>query len=163
MRRIGWIVAGAITLALVAGPAAAGDQSPPDLDLRYRGKHAQHGNMSSFCWSGDGVGQCGDGPYSFPPAVQVKAGNSLRIRMRTSEQPRRFRIYRYHELDENGAPVGDAKRVPRDLRKVWRDGKLVAWDALFHLYTKDKHYYLSVDTVWFRGDASYEFHVQTKE
>jgi hypothetical protein len=83
--------------------------------------------------------------------------------MRISERPDAFRLTRYHELDEDGQPAGEGKRVPRELRKVWKNGKLVAWDALFHLYTKDRHYYLTVDALWPRGDAAYEFHVQTKE
>jgi hypothetical protein len=162
MRRITWIVAGVLTLALSAGAAGAGDQSPPELDLRSRGEHLQNGQLWSYCWSFNGGSGCGDGVHGYPPSRLVERAQALRIRMRISERPDAFLLTRHHELDEEGQPIDDGKRVRRDLKKVWRNGKVVAWDAVFRLFAKDKHYYLTADTRWSRGDAAYDFHVKTK-
>lgn len=64
-------------------------------------------------------------------------------------------------VNENGYPVGPARRPVVSLRPVKQDGRTVAWDAFFELNRVDRHYYLSAFGLWEEGNASYNFHVKT--
>jgi hypothetical protein len=137
--------------------------------LRSGGRNLQKGNLGSYCWSHwspgkGGTGICADADgFDFPSRVLVSAGDSVRIRLHHPEKPKRFDLFRWHEVDDDGQPVSAGERKFRKLRKVKRHGDVVAWDAVFTLRKRDRHYYLNAFVRWSQGDASYDFHVKTRE
>jgi hypothetical protein len=152
-----------LAAATLSTPASAGHHRPPKTSLFFKKERVQGGNLISYCWGGDGVSMCADGVPNYPKAVTVPDDSRLKIRIHRDEKPSGRSLYAYFEVDENEYPQGDAKRLPTKMTRVWRDGKVVAWDAHFTVWRKDAHYYIDLDTYWPQGDALHEFHVRTEE
>ena len=64
---------------------------------------------------------------------------------------------------------GWGRPLPKNLRRVERNGKTVAWDIVFRVVRPERDRYLGVDVVWDQvpgthssyGDMSWGFHVKT--
>ena len=169
-RTIVVLVAMALTLVALGGVAYSEDHRPPETVL-YKGKQElQTGRLGSYCWSTpSGPGRCVDvAELSYPAADSVRAGSMLHVRILKSQRPENFSISAYQKVDEWGFPVGRTTRLDTSLRRVVEDGRTVAWDVFFRVGEPGRHYYLNAFGEWGNGeggggDASYTFHVKTKD
>ena len=164
------VVLAALALVAFGGVAYSQDDRPPETVL-YKGHEAlQTGRLGSYCWSGaSGPGLCVDvAELRYPAADSVRAGSTLHVRILKSQRPEKFSISAYRKVDEWGFPVGRTTRLDTSLRRVVEDGRTVAWDVFFHVNEPGRHYYLNAFGRWESGgggggDASYTFHVKTKD
>ena len=127
-----------IFFLLVQAPASAHDHKPPKTVLMKGAKELQSGRLvEEYIWSypsRNGNSCITDEaalPFGFPQEVPtVAAGSTLKIRIYNSEPPRPFAL---QEVDRKGVPRGEGKDsyVEVLLKPVVRDGRTVAWDAVF--------------------------------
>jgi hypothetical protein len=150
------VVMAATTILGTAGAASAG---APMARLRQRDRVLDREAPYTYCWSGDGVGECGDGFPRYGRAKKVVVDRRIRIRFGYRRKPERLRITAYPRLDEDGNTDGRPRRLDRRLRPVYRDGEIRAWDAVFRVH-RERHFYLDVAGFWDRGDAFYAFHLK---
>jgi hypothetical protein len=151
------------------------DRHPPDTVLKQRSQILQSGLQGSYCWNyfveaeQFWVGNCTDYLPRYPAGDRVEAGSRLHIKIRKAQQPDRFSLYAYRDIDGDGFPTGDAQRLSTSLKRVVRDGKTVGWDVFFYVNRPDRHYYLDASGKWNHvrgskasyGDSSWYFHVKT--
>jgi hypothetical protein len=146
---------------------------PPKVVLMKGAKELQKGRYISYSWTNkDGLTVHADGVYSFRPAVSVRAGSRLHIRINKPQQPDKFRIVAYKGLNKQGWPIRKGRLfLDKTFRPVERDGKTVAWDVYFRVKRPDRHYYLETYEKWNEpaegtytsyGDALRTFHVKTR-
>lgn len=105
----------------------------------------------------------------FPETDSVAAGANLRVRIFKAQRPDSFFVAAYREVDENGEPAGEAQMLKRTLGRVVRDGKTVAWDAVFSVNRPSRDYYLISGGLWHDTEgcdadqfAYWSFHVKTR-
>ena len=156
-------------------PLSAHDHQIPDTVLMKGAKELQAGilvNESSWDWRvGDDLCENVSTFYStrFPETDSVAAGSKVRVRIFKSHRPDSFEIAAYRALDENGQPSGQGRLLNRSLERVVRDGKTVAWDAVFFVHRPDRDYYLISEGHWQDRHgcgadqyAYWSFHVKTR-
>jgi hypothetical protein len=187
-----FVLASALSVALVfaalavfAAEARASeasfDRNPPNAVLMKGDTAIQKGLGGSFCWSywneakdyWEGV--CADVAYAkktdlYPrQAVLVPAGSTLRIRLYKPQRPEAVQLVQGFKNNPQ-AFFGWGRPLPKNLRRVERNGKTVAWDIVFRVVRPERHRYLGVEVVWEQvpgthasyGDAAYTFHVKTR-
>ena len=168
MRRAAAALVVVASLALEV-PAAAHDHHPPGTKL-WIGGEGQLGQQGSYCWTRPSgpeqcVTGCADYVWSFPPPLVVGAGEErAELVLRTRHRPRRLSIRSWTELGEYGMPEGAGEKVPYDLKRDRRTGRIV-WIALMRLLVED-HLYLDAFGVWKdcegcggSQDSSWAFHL----
>ena len=164
------VIAATVALAAVGAlptSALSDDRRPPAAVLRAHGDALQVGTRGSYCWSystggGGGVGSCGDvAGYDWPRAARLNAPMGAAIRFHKPERAERLSLTAWRRVEEAGYPQGDAKRIRFVWRPTRRDGRIVAWDAVFTLWGSNRRYYIDAFGRWAEGDATYYFHVKT--
>lgn len=166
---------GLFWVLLAQGPAQAHDHRIPSTVLKKGAKELQAGTLvKESSWnrpSGDGLCENRSVIYRtrFPETDKVAAGAKLRVRVFKAQRPDSFEIAAYRTVDENGDPSGEARLLRRSLERVVRDGKTVAWDAVFSASRPARDYYLVSEGHWkdregCGGDqyAFWSFHVKTR-
>jgi len=169
------VVLGLLGVLLASGAAQAHDHQIPNTVLKKGAKELQAGllvNESSWNRSaGDGLCENQNTLYRtrFPETDKVAAGAKLRVRILKVQRPDSFGIAAYRAVDENGDPSGEARLLKRSLERVIRDGRTVAWDAVFSVKNPGRDYYLVSEGHWqdregCGGDqyAFWSFHVKTR-
>lgn len=165
-----------VLLLLAPGPAQAHDHRIPNTVLKKGAKELQAGTLvkeSSWHYP-TGENECTNETtwYStrFPETDSVAAGAKLRVRIFKAQRPASFLVAAYREIDENGNPSDQGRMLKRTLEPVVRDGKTVAWDAVFSVNRPDRDYYLVSEGHWQDKEgcgendqfASWSFHVKTR-
>ncbi len=180
VRRRTFVLLAAIAVTLVGivlvtqRPLSAHDHQIPDTVLMKGTKELQAGTrVVESSWdrpAGDNECVNVNAFYTtrFPETDRVAAGAKLRVRIVKSQRPDSFEIAAYRKVDENGAPSGQGRLLNRTLERVVRDGKTVAWDAIFSVNGADRDYYLISEGHWQDRDgcgadqfAYWSFHVKT--
>ncbi|HEX2294896.1 MAG TPA: hypothetical protein VHN37_06265 [Actinomycetota bacterium] len=127
------LLALAVTVALLPGPAPAHDHSAPDA-LLVTASDSGEGTNYTTTWStrrgdlcavlhGDGTGR-----YEEPPVTWVP-GTAIAVRFETRHRPARVAVTGYVAGDPlAGIPLIGGDPVPHELRKVEVDGKTM-WEA----------------------------------
>ena len=161
-------VLGALLLGLglalggALAPARALDGDPARAILKQDGRTLQKGKQGSYCWpTGPGEFTCADAVPSYPRVDRVAEGSKLRVRISESQKPRDLDLTAYRRVNANDVPVGDGQNLRYDWERVRRNGKTVAWEAVFRVGQPNRHYYLSAFGRWKKADASWDFHVKT--
>ena len=169
-RTIVVLVAMAIALLAFGGAAYSQDGRPPETVLYKGQQELQTGRLGSYCWfTPSGPARCVDAAeLRYPAADSVRAGSTLHVRILESQRPEKFSISAYRKVDEWGFPAGRTTRLGTTMRRVVEDGRTVAWDVFFRVNEPGRHYYLNAFGEWRNGeggggDASYTFHVKTKD
>ena len=152
------IVLGAVALVLYSQPAVAHDHQPPETVLMKGSKELQAGRLTDeyrwsypspsgkACWTDDATI-----PFAFPRSLPtVAAGSTLKVRVYKRHEPRPMVV---QEIDHEGQPRGE---VAANMRPVARDGKTVAWDAVFTVDRPDTVYSLLAEGHWQDRDCSVE-------
>ncbi len=164
-------LAGAVLVA--QRPVSAHDHRIPNTVLKKGAKELQAGTrVVESSWDRPSGNLCENVNtiYStrFPETDRVAAGSKLRVRIFKSQRPDSFKIAAYRTVDENGAPSGEARLLKRSLERVVRDGKTVAWDAVFFVNRPGRDYYLISEGHWQDREgcgadqfAYWSFHVKT--
>lgn len=167
-------LAGLILAGSFVSPAQAKHDEPPRGVLKA--PHSwQLGEFFAYCWShrdrGSNRGQsvCVDTfAHSYPEPDVTIAGAEARIRTWAPRRPRQFSIDIWREVDANGQPLGKSERLPFTFEPHRKDGRLVAYDAIFTLPAEPGEAYLTVFSAWNEierrdgfsdGDAFYDFHL----
>lgn len=176
---------GLIALALVAAlfgvaltaqsQAIAHDHAVPKTTLIKGKQDLQRGlKVGESSWNypaGDGlcVNETVAYSYRFPEADKVASGSKLRVRILNANRPDSFRLTAYRSIDADNIPTGTAQVLPRTLEPVFREGRRVAWDAVFSAEQPGRHYYLVAEGHWedregCGGDqyAFWSFHATTR-
>ncbi len=163
-------------------PAEAHDHVVPETVLKKGTQHLQVGRkVIESSWNRPaGENECVNmnviytfelpgGKFNYPEVDRVAAGSELRVRILKSQRPDSFSVAAYPRIDEKGNPSGEGRRLERKLERVVRDGKTVAWDAVFSVNRPSRDYYLITEGHWqdtqgCEGDqfAYWSFHVQTR-
>lgn len=177
---------GLLGVLLVAqGPAQAHDHRIPYTTLMKGKERLQVGRrVIDSRWSSPSGKECasvttyytfvlpGDA-FNYPELDRVAAGAELRVRISKPERPDSFRISAYPKIDEKGNPSGRRRALERTLERtlepVVRDGKTVAWDAVFSVERPSRNYYLIAEGHWRDVEgcgggqhAHWSFHVKTR-
>jgi hypothetical protein len=85
--------------------------------------------------------------FRFGPPVRVDIGlYPGKLRLLTSHKPR-LRILSWILLDGEKHPLGPPEEVPFELEPLSRNGRTLAWDALFRLAVLE-HRYIAVFARW---------------
>ena len=155
-------------------PVSAHDHQVPNTLLMKGAKELQAGTrvVESSWHQPSGPNECVNESviYStrFPETDRVAAGSKLRVRIFKSQRPDSFEIAAYRAVDENGEPSGEGRILNRSLERVVRDGKTVAWDAVFFVNRPGRDYYLISEGHWQDREgcgadqfAYWSFHVKT--
>jgi hypothetical protein len=166
---------GLFRVLLTQGAAEAHDHRIPDTVLKKGTKGLQAGLLvNESSWnrpSGDNECVNINTFYRtrFPELDRVAAGSKLRVRIFKAQRPDSFSVWAYEAVDENGEPVGEARVLKRTLERVVRDGKTVAWEAVFSGNRPKQDYYLVSGGLWqdregCGGDqfAYWSFHLKTR-
>ena len=167
----------AVTLSGVlaaSGQARAHDHVVPETVLKKGDRGLQAGTgviESSWVYpAGGGVCTSETAFYTFryPDVDRVAPGSALRVRVFKAQRPDSFEIGAYPKVDEKGQPEGRGRRLGSTLKPVVRDGKTVAWDAVFTVERPDRDYYLIGSGRWkdrqgcgMEQYAYWGFHVET--
>lgn len=164
----------AVVLVGAFVPAQAQHRKPPRVILKA--PHSwQRGVLGTHCWSwvdrgsDEGTGFCADAfGHSFPEPDTTAAGGRARFRMWAPRRPAEVSIMAWREVDGEGQPVGEGSEVPFVLRRHFKDGELVAFDAKFDLPDESGELYLWLFAKWEEiryphgrgeGDGSWDFHL----
>jgi hypothetical protein len=150
------IALGAVGVFLASEPASAHDHQPPTTVLMKGSKELQPGRLTDeyrwsypsrngkSCWTDDAVI-----PFAFPKSLPtVATGSTLKMRVYKGQEPRPLLI---QEIDRDGQPRGE---VDARMRPVVRDGKTVAWDAVFTVDRPNTVYRLLLEGHWQDRDCS---------
>ncbi|HEV2743032.1 MAG TPA: hypothetical protein VGV91_07760 [Rubrobacter sp.] len=150
------IVLGTVGVLLYSQPAVAHDHEPPKTVLMKGSKELQAGRLTDeyrwsypspngkVCWTDEATI-----PFAFPKSLPtVVAGSTLKVRVYKRHEPMSLLI---QEIDLQGQPRGE---VAAKMRPVVRDGKTVAWDAVFTVDRPNALYRLMVDGHWQDRDCS---------
>jgi hypothetical protein len=148
------LAAVAVTVTGYAMPAHAHDHRVPKTVLVKGQQQLQTGYLvNEYSWaypSGDGM--CANEQAflesRFPAARNVAADSKLRVRIFKIQRPGSFEIAAYRAVDNNGIPTGKGQLLPRTLKPVVRDGRTIAWDAIFYVTRPSRHYYLVDEGHW---------------
>ncbi len=167
------LVAAAAGLPWASSSAEAADHAPPKVVARTSERRLQRGVLGSYCWlshvSGDEYRrECIDREANFPAAARVDPGKRIRIRLKKAQKPE-VRIRVWHRLDGNGTPYGTGKRLDYKLKAHYKDGEIVARDAVISLPKSKMHFFLRVVGHWHDEegaggdqDAEYLFHLKSR-
>lgn len=169
-------VAGLVASVAVVSHAHAHDHRVPKTVLMKGKQEMQTGlKVGEYSWSypsgddGTCVAEQAVLETRFRTADEVAAKSKLRLKIFKSQRPDSFEIKAYRKVDENGLPVGVGRPLQRTLKPVVRDGKPVAWNAIFQVNRPSRHYYLVAEGHWkdkqgCRSEqfALWSFHVKTK-
>lgn len=152
------VILGAVGVFIHSQPAAAHDHEPPETVLMKGSKELQAGRLTDeyrwsypspngkVCWTDDATI-----PFAFPKSSPtVAAGSTLKVRVYKRHEPGSMLI---QEVDPEGEPRGE---VAAKMRPVVRDGKTVAWDAVFTVDRPNALYRLMVEGRWLDRDCSVE-------
>ena len=166
---------GLLGVLLAQGPARAHDDHlVPDTVLKKGAKELQAGTrVFESSWTRPSGDLCENESTiyrtRFPETDGVAAGSRLRVRISKAQRPDSFEIAAYRAVDSEGTPIGEGRMLNRTLDRVVRDGKTVAWDAVFSVNGPGRDYYLISEGHWQEregcgGDqyAFWSFHVQTR-
>lgn len=169
------VAAGLLGVLLVSGAALAHDHRIPETVLKKGIRDLQAGTrvMESSWNRPSGDNECLNESIiyrtRFPEVDRVTAGSKLRVRVSKAQRPDSFVVAAYRAVDENGQPVGEGRPLKRSLERVVRDGRTVAWDAVFSVHRPGRDYYLISEGHWkdregCGGDqfAFWGFHVKTR-
>jgi len=150
------VALGITGLLFLAGRANAHDHQPPKTALMKQSKELQAGRLTDeyrwsypsrngkACWTDDAFFG-----FAFPKDVPtVTAGSKLRVRIQKSHKPDSFSL---QEVDREGVPRGEVGVL---LKPVVRDGRTVAWDAVFAVERPDSVYRLLAEGHWRDRDCS---------
>jgi len=140
---------GLLVLAL-PGVAPAHDHRVPLALLRIHG-FPQRGRVISADWVARREAGCVEKErrkeMRFGPPVRVNIGlYPGRLRLLTRHRPR-LRILSWILLDGEKRPVGSPEEIPFELEPLARNGRTLAWDAVFDL-TVLEHRYIAVFARW---------------
>ena len=161
-------------LLLASGTARAHDHQIPNTVLKKGAKELQAGiSVFESNWERPSGDLCEHVSTfyrtRFPETDAVAAGSELRVRISKVQRPDSFVVAAYQTVDENGDPSGEARMLRRTLERVVKDGKTVAWDAVFFVNRKSRDYYLITEGHWqdregCGGDqyAYWSYHVKTR-
>ncbi len=175
------IALGLLGALLTQGTAEAHDHSIPDTVLKKGTENLQSGRrVIDSRWSSPSGDECasvttyytfvlpGD-KFNYPEADRVTAGSELRVRIFKAQRPDSFSVAAYPKIDGKGNPSGRRRLLERTLARVVRNGKTVAWDAVFSVDRPSRDYYLIGEGHWqdtqgCGGDqhAHWSFHVETR-
>jgi hypothetical protein len=92
------------------------------------------------------------------------------VRIFKAQRPDSFGVVTYRSLDGKGVPSGEGRPLGSTLKRVTRDGKTVAWDAVFSLNRASTNYYLVAEGHWQDREgcggadqyAFWSFHARTR-
>ncbi len=186
-RQVGLVLLAAVALAFVSvvlvaqRPAEAHDHLVPNTVLKKGARDLQVGrHVEESSWNRpSGENECvnvstiytyelPDGTFNYPQVDRVAAGSELRVRIFKTQRPDSFFVRAFPEINERGEPSGEERLLNRTLVRIVRDGRPVAWDAVFSVNRPGRDYYLITEGHWkdtqgCRGDqfAFWSFHVQT--
>lgn len=152
------IALGTVGVFLYSQPAVAHDHEPPKTVLMKGSKELQAGRLTDeyrwsytspsgkACWTDEATI-----PFAFPRGLPtVAAGSTLKVRVYKRHEPRPMLI---QEIDLEGQPRGE---VAAKMRPVVRDGKTVAWNAVFTVDRPNTLYRLMAEGHWQDRDCSVE-------
>ncbi len=112
---------------------------------------------------------CVDYIFSFPRAERAHAGGMASIIFKTANKPTSLDLSYWRDVDEDGAPKGNARGIDYSLRPVRADGEIVAYRARFRLPEQRGHMYIYVFGTWEDQDAgggsqdsSWTFHLRLR-
>lgn len=162
-------------LAVAQGPAFSHDPRVPGTALVKGERQLQLGRkVEEYSWTS----RADDGSclteqalltYSYPAVDRVAPGSKLRVRISKRERPEAFTIAAYRKVNADNFPAGRGRKLQRTLERVLRDGRTVAWDAVFRVKGPSRHYYLVADGHWRDSEgcgsdqfALWSFHVKTR-
>jgi len=131
-------------------PASAHDHRRPMALLRVHGM-PYRGRMVEVDWVTRKDGGCVEKhrqrDLRFGPPARVDIGlYPGRLRLLTSHHPR-LRILSWALLDGSKQPVGPPEEIPFELERLSRNGRTLAWDAVFRLFVVE-HRYIGVFARW---------------
>lgn len=167
------MAAGLLGVLLAQGPAEAHDHLVPDTVLKKGARELQAGTrVMESNWNQPSGDLCENESTvyrtRFPETDGVAAGTRLRVRIFKAQRPDSFEIVAYRAVDAEGTPVGEGRLLNRALERVVRDGKTVAWDAVFSVKGADRDHYLVSEGHWRDREgcgrdqyAFWSFHVET--
>ena len=143
----------ALASSMVLGAQSTGsadDHSPPMALLRIRG-FPERGRVVSVDWVHRKDGRCverrREGDLRFGPATRVDLGaHPARLRLLTPRRPR-LRIVTWILADDQRHPLGPAEEIPFELEPLARNGRTLAWDAVFSFLVLE-HRYFAVFARW---------------
>ncbi len=153
--------------------AEAHDHEVPDTVLKKDGRNLQAGlRVNESSWDRPSGGGCvnQNAIYApgFPDVDRVAAGSELSVRIFKAQRPDSFEVVAFPRVDRDGNPAGRARTLPSTLERVVKDGRTVAWDAVFSVDRPDRHYYLVTEGHWQDREgcnadqfAFWSFHVKT--
>ena len=159
------------------GPAIAHDHQIPRTVLMKGAKELQVGLKVAYSsWTdimdGETVTETGQYAWRFPEEDRVVAGTELRVRILKNERPETLSVTAYPKVVLNNGfwePSGRERLLRTSLEPVVRDGRTVAWVAVFNVNRPDRHYYLVSEGHWrdVQGagvdqHAFWSFHVKTR-
>ena len=161
-QRMSFVVLAALAVSVVGifllaqGPASAHDHKPPKTVLMKGAKELQSGRLvEEYTWSypsRNGNSCITDEAalaFGFPrEAPTVAAGSKLKVRIYNSQRPEPFYM---QEVDREGVGRGEVSVV---LKPVLRDGRTVAWDAVFSVERPRSVYRLVAEGHWQDRDCS---------
>ncbi len=132
------------------GAGSADDHAVPMALLRVHG-FPQRGKVISLDWFSRKDGRCVEKErreeFKFGPPVRVDIGHYPgRLRLLTSHRPR-LKILSWLLLDGDKKPLGVPEEIPFELEPLARDGRTLAWDAVFRMLVLE-HRYIAVFARW---------------
>ena len=136
MGRVARLSLVAVLLLAFPAPAAAHDHGPPMALLRVNG-FLQRGRVVNVDWVTRKDGRCVEKhrrqDLRFGPPVRVDIGAYPgRLRLLTSRRPR-LKLLTWVLRDGSKKPLGPAEEIPFELEPLARNGRTLAWDAVFRL------------------------------
>ena len=104
----------------------------------------QRGRVISVDWLARKDGRCVEKhrreDFRFGPPVRVDIGlYPGRLRLLTSHKPR-LRIFSWILLDDQKHALGPPEEIPFELEPLARNGRTLAWDAVFRLAVVQDRY-----------------------
>lgn len=171
MRKL--IVGVAVALLAVGNVVGAAPdlnrRRPPQVSVLYKGEVVQRARPYTYCWSrsfpdGSGVATCADGVPRYPRAARVKAPARLVLRIGYPAKPRNWYLDAYRLIirhDYGDETVGPAEAVAFKLKPHRVRGRVKAWDLVFRVTERSRHYYLDTGGYLKQGDAFYSLHLRT--
>lgn len=90
-------------------------------------------------------------PSGIPLANRVAAESKMRVRINKKQRPDTFSVTAYPKVVQNQGywePSGQGRLLRTSLKPVVRDGRTVAWDAIFYVNRPGRDYYLVSEGHW---------------
>jgi hypothetical protein len=178
------VAAASATLAIFAAKAqatpttseASFDSHPPKTVLMKGPEVLQRpqsfeGGEWFYYKDGQWQGSVSDnfGQHFFRKAAFLQKGARVHVRIFKPERPN-IQVNSHTRKGENGLLVGPHRLLGHTLKRVERNGKIVAWDVFFRVGQSKHNYYVVLHASWKRvpgthksyGHTSYPFHIKTR-